>query len=127
MKLKPVVILVAALLVAPVAPAQQAVPWGSSDKPAARESIEGMKTYYEPSKVEHNGDVHSFTLYRSSTPAAADEVGRYMINCETRELVSVVKGVATPPARLIAGETLYPIARKLCEWDQPSIFKKLFD
>lgn len=127
MTLKPLVMLVAALLVTPVALAQQAVPWGSSDKPTPRESIEGMKTYYEPARVEHKGDIHSFTLYRSSTPGAADEAGRYMINCATRELVSIVKGVATPPARLIAGEALYPIARKLCEWDPPGIFKKLFD
>jgi len=127
MSQKHVLIFAAALLLPAVALAQQPVPWGSSEKPAARESIGGMKTYYEPEKVVHNGSVFSFTLYRSSIPAAADEAGRYMINCETREVVSVVRGQTTPPARLIAGEELYPIGKKLCEWDQKSIFKKIFD
>jgi len=124
---KQLLILATALLLPSVAPAQQSVPWGSSDKPAARQSIGGMKTYYEPEKVTQDGSVFSFTLYRSGTPGAADEAGRYMINCETRELVSVVGGKATSPARLIAGEEIYPIGKKLCEWDQKSIFKKIFD
>jgi len=124
---KQMLIFAAALLLPSVAPAQQPVPWGSSDKPAARQYIDSMKAYYEPEKVEHNGSVFSFTLYRSSTPGATDETGRYMINCETREVVSVVKGQATPPSRLIAGEELYPIGKKLCEWDQKSIFKKIFE
>lgn len=127
MKPNPAPLLILALVLPTLALAQQAVPWGSSAQPTPRESIEGMKTYYEPAKVERNGEVVSFTLYRSSTPAAADEAGRYLINCETRELVSIVKGKTTPPARLIAGEALYPIGKKLCEWDPQSIFKKVFD
>lgn len=127
MILKPALIFISALLLQPAAFAQQSVPWGSSDKPSARQDIPGMKTYYEPEKVQVNGSVHSFTLYRSGDPGAADETGRYMINCETREIVSVVNGQNTPPSRLIAGEALYPIGKKLCDWDQKSIFKKIFD
>lgn len=124
---KQIAVLLFVLGIQSLACAQQSVPWGSSEKAAARQSIEGMKTYYEPDRVEHNGSVFSFALYRSSMPGAADEVGRYMINCETRELVVVVKGQASAPARLIAGEEIYPIGKKLCEWDQKSLFKKVFD
>ena len=124
---KALLFIASTLVLQPLAHAQQSVPWGSSDKPPVRQSIEGMKTYYEPGKVEHAGNVYSFTLYRSSTPMAADEVGRYMINCETRELVTVVGGQATRPERLIAGEELYPIGKIFCEWDQKGFFKKLFE
>ncbi len=127
MILKPVLTLVVALVLPSAAFAQQAVQWGSSDKATARQSIDGMKLYYEPEKVQSTDAVRSFTLYRSSNPAAQDEAGRYMINCDTREIVSVVNGRNTPPSRLIAGEELYPICKKLCDWDQKSIFKKIFD
>ncbi len=126
MKLKPALFLVSTVLLQSMALAQQSPQWGSSNRPA-RQDIEGMKTYYEPDKVQQNGSVYSFTLYRSSNPAVSDEAGRYMINCETRELVTVVGGQPSPPARLIAGEEIYPIGRKLCEWDQKSFFKKIFE
>lgn len=124
---RPALLLGAALLLPSLALAQAAVQWGSSDKPSARQDIEGMKTYYEPEKVKQDGNVFSFSLFRSSTPAANDEVGRYVINCETREFVSVIKGQATPPTRLIAGEELYPIGKKLCDWDKKGFFQKLMD
>ena len=126
MMLKPLLFVVSTVLLQSPALAQQPAQWGSSNRPT-RQDIEGMKTYYEPDKVKQDGSVHSFTLYRSSNPAVSDEAGRYMINCETRELVTIVGGQASPPARLIAGEELYPIGRKLCEWDQKSFFKKIFE
>lgn len=125
--MKPALLVAATLLLQSAAFAQQSVQWGSSDKPATRQDIAGMKAYYEPEKVQVNGSVHSFTLYRSGNPGVPDEMGRHMINCETREIVSVVNGQNTPPSRLIAGEALYPIGKKLCDWDQKSIFKKIFD
>ena|ERR1035437_6482016 len=107
--------------------AQESVQWGNTEKPAIRQPIEGMKAYYEPEKVEHDGDTYSFTLYRVGTPSASDEMGRYVINCETREFVSTIKGKTTPPYRLLAGEELYPIGKKLCDWDQRGLFNKLLD
>lgn len=125
---KPALILVSALCLQAVALAQDAVRWGSSDQPAAaRQPIDGMKAYYEPDKVERKGDVNSFALYRSSTPGAADELGRYMINCETREFVGTINGKTTQPSRLIAGEELYPIGKLLCDWDPKSFFKKILE
>jgi hypothetical protein len=116
------------LCLASLAIAQPSVQWGSAARPvAARQAIEGMKTFYEPEKVEKNGSVQSVTLYRSASPGAADEAGRYMINCDTREVVTVVKGQATPPVRVIAGEELYPLGKKLCDWDPKSFFKKILE
>jgi hypothetical protein len=125
---KTALILASALLLPSLAFAQgAAVQWGSSDKPAARQGIDGMKAFYEPAKVQQTGDVYAFTLYRSGTPSAGDELGRYMINCSTRELVTVVNGQPSAPTQLIAGEEIYPIGKKLCDWDQKSLFKKIFD
>ena len=79
--------------------------------PAARQSIAGMKSYYEHEEVEHNGDVYLFALYRSSIPGTEYEVGRYMINCETHDVIRVISGQASPAKSLIAGEDIY---RVLC-------------
>ena len=125
---KSALILVSALCLPSLVLAQDAVRWGSSGKlPAARQPIDGMKAYYEPEKVERKGEVNSFALYRSSTPGTADELGRYMINCETREFVSTINGKTTEPSRLIAGEELYPIGKLLCDWDKKSFFKKILE
>lgn len=124
---KPALLFVFAIVLPSLALAQESVQWGNSEKPAARQSVEGMKAYYEPEKVEHNGDIYSFTLYRSSTPAVSDELGRYKINCETREFVSVTKSQSTPPSKLLPGDELYPIGKKLCEWDQKNFYNKFFD
>lgn len=110
-----------------IALAQQTAQGESPAAPAARSSIAGMKTYYEPVRVVRNGSSASFSLYRSSTPGAADETGRYTVNCETHDLSSVVGGVTTPPQRLIAGEDVYPIAKILCDWEKKSFFQKLLD
>lgn len=128
MRLKPALILIASFFLGSSASAQSSVQWGSSDKPATREAAESMNAFFEPAKVEVNGNVRSFALYRSASPTPSDELGRYMINCETREFVSTIKGQTTAPSRVIAGEALYPLGRRLCEWDpQGGFFKKLFD
>ena len=124
---KPALLFAFAIFLQPLAFAQESVQWGSSEKPAVRQSIDGMKMFYEPAKVEHNGDVYSFTLYRSGTPTVSDEAGRYMINCETREFVSVTNGQSSPPSKLLPGEELYPIGKKLCEWDQKNFYNKFFN
>lgn len=110
-----------------IAFADESVQWDGSEKPAARQPVDGMKAYYEPEKVEHNGDAYSFTLYRSGTSTVSDETGRYTINCETREFVSVVKGQTTPPYKLLPGDELYPIGKKLCEWEKKNFLRKFFD
>jgi len=106
--------------------AQGNVQWGSSDKPY-RQPADGMKGYYEPEKVTRDGDVVSFKVYRSADPVVPDEVGSYMVNCDTREYATVDKGKPTKPMKLLAGEQLYSISAKLCEWgDGKGFFKSFF-
>jgi hypothetical protein len=108
--------------------AQESVQWGNSSKPIVhRETIEGLHKYYEPEKVEQIGDVYKLSLYRSGTPSAADEVGQYMINCQTREFVSTINGQTTQPSKIIAGEELYHVGKKFCDWDKKGFFKKMFE
>jgi hypothetical protein len=121
-------VLVATFHLNATAQTEDKVQWGSSAKPAvAREAAEGMGGYYEPDKIEQKGGAHAFTLYRTSTPSPSDEMGRYMINCETREFVSTIKGQTTQPSRILAGESIYTVGKKLCGWDQKGIFKKVFE
>lgn len=102
------------------------VQWGSSEK-EYRHPVEGMKGYYEPEKVSRDGDVVSFKIYRSANPAVTGVVGEYMVNCYTKELVTMEDGKPTPPMKLLAGESLYPISAKLCEWgDGKGFFKQFF-
>jgi hypothetical protein len=102
------------------------VQWGSSDK-AYRHPVDGMKGYYEPDKIGRKGDVVSFKVYRSANPSVPGLVGDYMVNCETREMVTVEDGKPTQPMKLLAGEQLYPISAKLCEWpDGKGYFKQFF-
>lgn len=123
---KSVPVLCLALLAPSFALAQGAgVQWGSSEKPY-RQPAEGMKGYFEPEKITRDGDVVSFTVYRSANPAVTDEIGSYMVNCDTREYATVEKGQATPPVKLLAGEQLYPISKQLCEWDGKSFLHKFF-
>lgn len=118
--------LLLALLIPTLAMADDKVQWGSSDK-AYRYPMDGMKGYFEPTKVKKDGDVVSFTVYRSADPAVPDEVGRYMVNCETKEYAAVEKGQPSAPMKLLAGEQLYPMSAKFCEWgDGKGFFKQFF-
>lgn len=114
-----------AFLLPTLAVAQGAVQWGSSDKPY-RHPVDGMKGYYEPEKVSRNGEVVSFKIYRSADPVVPDVVGSYMVNCETREYAVVDQGKPSNPMKLLAGEQLYPISAKLCEWGDGKGFLKNF-
>ena len=107
---------------------QGAVQWGTAEKPkAARVALEGTNVCYDPTKVEQKDAAYAFTLYRTAMPGPADETGRYMLNCETRESVTIVNGQASAPEKILAGETLYVIGKKLCNWDPTNVIKKFFN
>lgn len=93
------------------------VKWGSTEK-AYRTPAEGMRGYYEPDNVSRDGEVISFKIYRSADPAVQDILGSYMVNCDTKELVTIEKGQPTPPMKLLAGEQLYSVSAKFCEWSK---------
>lgn len=124
--------LMAALLCATTLPtialAQASVQWSSADAPpsAARESVPGHKKYFEPEKIKKNGEIVSFSLYRSQTPGANDALGEYMINCASREFVTVTKGQASEPMKILAGEEFYAVGKRFCEWDQKGFFSSFF-
>ena len=112
-----------ALLLPTAGSCQGGVQWSQDSKPA-RAQVDGMKTFYEPDSVKKNGSVVSFTMYPSPDSTAGDE---YSINCSTQEIAfKQGKGAWTPPFRVLAGEQLYPIAKKLCDWG-PGFWQKLMD
>lgn len=90
---------------------------------AERETLLGMRSYFEPQRAQRDGSTVTFGLFRSGVPDAADEIARYQLNCESREV-----GVVGKPGdswKVLAGEDLYPVGKKLCEWDGKGFMEKL--
>lgn len=102
------------------------VPWGENTK-QFRVPVDGMKTFYEPEAVTRDGDALYFRMYAGSDPSLPEEGVEYSINCKTEEYTSKA-GEWKPPVRVLPGEQMYPIAKRLCEWG--AFFggiKKIFD
>lgn len=92
--------------------------------PAVREKLFGMKSYIEPEQVQRQENIITFSLYKSGTPGAQDESGRYRMNCETRESSRLLKDKTTQPSPVLAGEELYYVGKKFCEWEKKGALKK---
>ncbi len=106
------------------------IPWGdSAGTKKLRTQVDGMKTFYDPEAVKKDGGAVYFKMYSAADPAAKDEGVDYAINCKTQE-VAMKAGEWKKPERVLPGEQLYPIAKKLCEWG-PGFFERakkgLFD
>lgn len=108
-------------------PANGKGPWNETTR-QYRTPVDGMKTFYEPEAVTKDGDAVYFRMYSSHDPATREEGVEYSINCNTQEFTSKA-GEWKPPTRVLPGERMYPIAKKLCEWGSGfgSGIKKLFD
>lgn len=102
-------------------------PWGEAAK-QYRPPVDGMKTFYEPEAVTKDGDALYFRMYSNSDPAVREEGVEYSINCKTEEFTSKA-GEWKSPTRVLPGEPMYPIAKKLCEWGTGfgATIKKFFD
>ena len=94
--------------------------------PATREKIVGMNAYHEPDNVKKDGETLSFSLFQSGTPGLPNEIGRYKINCESRESTAIVKGQAGTPEKILPGEELYHMGKKYCEWEKKGFFEKIW-
>ncbi len=101
--------------------------WGASEKPM-RTPVESMKTFYEPEAVKKVEDVVYFRMYATRDPAARDAGIEYSINCKTEEFSSR-NGDWKKPVRILPGEQMYPIGKKLCDWGSGlgTSLKKIFD
>lgn len=92
-----------------------------------RTQVDGMKTFYEPDAVKKEGEVLSFKMYPSYDPMSKVAGTEYSINCKTQEIsIRQKSGEWDKPFRVLAGEQLYPIAKKMCDWG-PGFWKKLMD
>ncbi len=121
----------AGLLLAPVVGlcAEGDMKWGASEQ-AVRTPAVGTNGFYEPEKVERDGDVIRFKMYTSVDPADKSVIDEVAINCDTREgstrPASGEKREWDTPTRLFAGDRLYALARELCGWG-PGFWKRLAD
>ena len=84
-----------------------------------------MKTFYEPDTVKKEGEIFFLKMYPSHDPMSKVAGTEYSINCATQEIgIKQQSGEWDQPFRVLAGEQLYPIAKKLCKWG-PGFWKKL--
>lgn len=101
--------------------------WGETAK-TMRTPVDGMKTFYDPEAVKKDDEVVSFRMYATRDPAAREEGIEYSINCKTEEFSSKA-GEWKKPVRVLPGEQMYPIGKKLCGWGSGigTTLKKIFD
>lgn len=91
-----------------------------------RTRVDGIKAYYEPGNVKKSGSKVTFKVYPSPDPTK-DQGDEYSINCSTHDMASKEGAKEwSQPAPLLAGETMYPMAKKLCDWG-PGFWQKLTD
>ena len=87
-----------------------------------RVRVEGSPYYLEEAAAKVKNDIATFTLY---TPAAASDAGTdIVLNCNSRELAAKTGEQWSVPYRILPGEALYPVGKKLCDWDAKSIFQR---
>jgi hypothetical protein len=90
--------------------------------PGERVKIEGSPYYIEEAAVKIKNDVATFRLYTSH--AASDPGIDSSLNCATREFSARTGEQWSDPYRVLAGEPLYPVGKKLCDWDAKGFFKR---
>lgn len=91
---------------------------------ADRVRVESTPYYLDANTAKGDGDVASFRLYTSG--AASDQGTEYTINCASREFSTKAGGEWSPPMKILAGESLYLVGKKLCGWDGKGFFDKYF-
>jgi len=90
--------------------------------PGTRTKVEGSPYFIDEAAVKTKSDVASFKLYTSDDPR--DPGTESTLNCETREFSARNGEQWSPPARVLAGEQLYPLGKKLCGWDSKWFFQR---
>lgn len=120
--------LLAALSSAPLL-ADDASPIRWSDKTQGNGTpLQGTAFYFDPERVNKDGDVVTVSVYRSARLQETEAAGKYFINCATRELAfQDEKGKLTPPEKVLQGEKMYPAGKKLCDWDRIGFIRSIFD
>ena len=89
---------------------------------ATRIRIEGSPYFLDEAAVKMKNDVATFKLYTS--PEASDPGTESTLNCASREFSARSGEQWSAPYRVLAGEALYPVGKKLCDWDAKSFFQR---
>lgn len=89
-----------------------------------RVRVESTPYYLDAAAAKGDADVTSFKLYTSGD--ASDQGTEYKLNCSSREFSTLAGGEWSPPMRILAGESLYHVGKKLCDWDGKGLMQKYF-
>lgn len=90
--------------------------------PGTRIKVEGSPYYLDEAAVQMKNDVATFKLYTSFEPS--DPGTDSTLNCATREFSARTGEQWSAPYRILAGESLYPVGKKLCDWDAKGFFQR---
>ena len=90
--------------------------------PGTRIKVEGSPYYLDEAAVKMKNDVATFKLYTSFE--ASDPGTDSTLNCATREFSARSGEQWSAPYRILAGESLYPVGKKLCDWDAKGFFQR---
>lgn len=90
--------------------------------PGTRIKVEGSPYYLDEAAVQMKNDVATFKLYRAFE--ASDPGTDSTLNCATREFSARTGEQWSAPYRILAGEALYPVGKKLCDWDAKGFFQR---
>jgi hypothetical protein len=90
--------------------------------PAGLLQLKGSPYFLDETAIKISNDIATFKLYTSAD--ASDPGTDATLNCVSREF-SVRDGEQwSTPYRVLAGESLYPIGKKLCDWDAKGFLQR---
>ncbi len=94
----------------------------AADGAPTRVRVEGSPYFLDDLAIKTTSDVATFKLYTS--PEASDPGIDSSLNCATREFSARTGEQWSAPYRILAGEALYPVGKKVCDWDAKGFFQR---
>lgn len=94
----------------------------ADDAPAGRIKVDATPYYLDSAAAKGDGDIVKFRLYTS--PDAGDPGTESSLNCISREFSARTGDQWSAPYKILPGESLYPVGKKLCDWDAKGLLKK---
>lgn len=90
--------------------------------PTRRAELKGSPYFLDETAIKISNDIATFKLYTSAE--VSDPGTDATLNCVTREFSARNGEQWSTPFRVLAGESLYPVGKKLCDWDAKGFFQR---
>lgn len=94
----------------------------ADDVPVGRVKVDATPYYLDAAAAKGDGDIVRFRLYTS--PDTGDAGTESSLNCNSREFSAKTGDQWSAPYKILPGESLYPVGKRLCDWDAKGLLKK---